>query len=301
MIAAAAVFACVALAACGGDDADGGETSAAGPLAFDENRAFADLEAQVAFGPRPSGSQANKEMTKFLAQQLREAGVRQVRIQRPWRNVVGTIPGRAKGSVVVSAHHDTKDDPPIVGANDGASGVAVVLELARALPDKLKGPSLRIALFDAEEARGDKRFEKDGTRGSRQYVSYAEREKQATPPLDSIRAMVLFDLVGDCDLHIPYEPLSDAGLYDLFAAAAAQINGAGNPAPFGGTQSAVGDDHIPFRDAGIPAVDLIDFHYGPGPAPGDYWHTLEDTVDKVCPASLDAVGEAALVAIPKIR
>ena len=297
-IAAAALLACAALAACGGDDADGGPT--AGASAFDENRAFADVEQQVASGPGPDGSQANAEMTRFLADGLREAGVRRVRVQRPYRNVVGVIPGRAKGAVVVGAHHDTKDIPGFVGANDGASGVAVVLELARALPDRVRGPSIRIALFDAEEARGNRPFDEDGTRGSRQYVRYAKRGRQGSPPLDSLRAMVLFDMVGDCDLSIPYEPSSDRGLYGLFQAAAEELNG-GDPAPFGGRQAAVSDDHDPFLGAGIPAVDLIDFAFGPGPSPGAYWHTTEDTLDKVCPSSLAAVGDAALIAIPKIR
>jgi glutaminyl-peptide cyclotransferase len=293
------VFACAALAACGGDEADGGAGNAG--AAFDEQRAFEDLEAQVAFGPRPAGSDANVEMTKFLAAELREAGVRKVRIQSPHRNVVGVIPGRRPGAVVVGAHHDTKDSiPGFIGANDGASGVAVVLELARALPDELSGPSIRIALFDAEEARGNRPFDVDGTRGSRQYVRYAERARDGSPPLDSIRAMVLFDLVGDCELQIPRESNSDGRLYDRFASAAAQLSG-GDPAPFEGTSSPVSDDHIPFVSEDIPSVDLIDFVYGPGPSPGAYWHTPEDTLDKVCASSLDAVGEAALVAIPEIR
>jgi Zn-dependent M28 family amino/carboxypeptidase len=110
--------------------------------------------------------------------------------------------------------------------------------------------------------------------------------------------MVLFDLVGDCDLRIPREANSDAGLYSEFAAAAEEA-GASND-PFGGESSGVLDDHIPFREAGIPAVDLIDFAYGPGPSPGAYWHTPEDTLDKVCPESLDAVGEAALIALPRL-
>ena len=292
------MFACLSLAACDGDDADG-ESAAA--TAFDEQRAFADLEAQVAFGPRPAGSQANIEMTKFLAQRLREAGVRQVRIQKPHRNVVGVIPGKRPGSVVVGAHHDTKDSiPGFVGANVGASGVAVVLELARALPNEVKGPSIQIALFDAEEARGNASFTADGTRGSRQYVAYAERGRRGSPKLSSVRAMVLFDLVGDCDLQIPREANSDRRLYDLFASAAAEASG-GDPAPFVGTSPSVSDDHVPFLGEGIPAVDLIDFVYGPGPSPGAFWHTPEDTVDKVCPESLDAVGEAALAAIPRIR
>jgi glutaminyl-peptide cyclotransferase len=108
---------------------------------------------------------------------------------------------------------------------------------------------------------------------------------------------VLFDLVGDCELEIPLETYSDRGLYELFAEAADD-----QPLdPFGGKTGPVLDDHIPFREAGVPAVDLIDFTYGPGPTPGEYWHTPEDTLDKVCPESLDAVGEAALEAIPRIR
>ena len=296
-IAAAALFACLVLAACGGDEADGDGSAG---TAFDEQAAFEDVEAQVAFGPRPAGSDANAEMTKFLASELREAGVRKVRIQRPHRNVVGVIPGGRKGAVVVGAHHDTKDIPGFVGANDGASGVAVVLELARALPDEVSGPSIRIALFDAEEARGSKPFEVDGTRGSRQYVRFAKHAKKGSPPLDSIRAMVLFDMVGDCELEIPREESSDRRIYDLFRSAAEQLSG-GDPAPFEGVTTGISDDHIPFVNEGIPSVDLIDFVFGPGGSPGAYWHTTQDTVDKVCPSSLDAVGEAALVAIPKIR
>ena len=289
----------IATGACGGDDAGAGPHEQV--AAFDEQRAFADLEAQVGFGPRPAGSAANIEMTKWLAERLRDAGVRRVRIQRPHRNVVGVIPGRRSGAVVVGAHHDTKDAiPNFVGANDGASGVAVVLELARALPDRVAGPSIRIALFDAEEARGDRPFEEDGTRGSRQYVRYAKRSRQGSTPLDSIRAMVLFDLVGDCDLQIPREQFSRRRLYGLFKSAAEELQG-GNPAPFGGATSPVEDDHIPFRGAGIPSVDLIDFTYGPGPTPGAWWHTPEDTLDKVCASSLGAVGRAALLAIPEIR
>ncbi len=267
---------------------------------FDEARALEDLEAQVATGPRPSGSPAAREAAELIAAGFRDAGLAGVTTQGPYENVLGTIGGSGRGVVVVGAHYDTKDAiPGFVGANDGASGVGVLLELARTLPRPLPGPAVQLVAFDAEEARGDRPFEVDGTRGSRQYVGYARRGGlQDSPPLESIRAMVLFDLVGDCDLAIPREQDSDPALYELFAAAAAQRSG--SPAPFEGTRGPVGDDHLPFVEAGIPAVDLIDFSYGPGSSPGEYWHTPEDTLDKVCAASLDAVGEAALVAIPQI-
>ncbi|CAN5167926.1 hypothetical protein BH24ACT23_BH24ACT23_10570 [soil metagenome] len=187
-----------------------------------------------------------------------------------------------------------------MGANDGASGVAVVLELARVLAPRapLDGPSIHLTLFDAEEARGERSFASDGTRGSQQYVAYAEAAAQGSPLLSDIQAMVLFDLVGDCDLQVPREQGSDPGLYADFEAAAESVDG--DAEPFGGETAGVLDDHVPFIRAGIPAVNLIDFTYGPGPSPGAFWHTAEDTLDKVCAESLDAVGEAAVVALGRI-
>jgi glutaminyl-peptide cyclotransferase len=295
MLPILALAAASLLAGCGGGAEDSPPAEAD---RFDAGRAFDDLREQVAIGPRPSGSAASRKLTDKLAAELRRAGAEDVRVQAPWRNVVGTIGGSDEGYVVVGAHHDTKDlGPDFVGANDGASGVAVVLELARALGERapLPGPSIAIALFDAEEARGDRPFDEDGTRGSRRYVRYAERGgRQGAPPLEEIGAMVLFDMVGDCDLRIPREANSDPTLYAAFADAA-------GGAPFEGETGPIADDHIPFVEAGIPAVDLIDFAYGPGGTPGAYWHTPEDAVDKVCPESLDAVGEAAAAALPGIR
>jgi glutaminyl-peptide cyclotransferase len=295
---ACTLVAAAVLAGCSSDDDGGGLDVAAGR--FDSDLAFQDLEAQVAIGQRPAGSPESRETAELIADRLREAGVGDVRIQRPHLNVVGTIPGDEPDRIVVGAHHDTKDDvgAGFEGANDGASGVAVVLALARALAPRVDGPSVHLALFDAEEARGDRDFLSDGLRGSRQYVEYAKRGGlQGSPPLDEIRAMVLFDLVGDCDLQIPYEPNSSRGLYERFARGARQVDG--DAAPFEGQAEPILDDHIPFAEAGIPAVDLIDFSFGPGPPPGGYWHTPEDTLDKVCPESLDAVGEAAVRALPR--
>ncbi len=292
---AAALVLMAASASCGdrreGDRAD----------LFDADRAMRDLVSQVRIGPRPAGSDASREEVRLIVRRLREAKVEGVRVQRPHANVLGTIPGEEDGAVVVGAHHDTKDQiPGFVGANDGASGVALVLELARSLPRPSPGPAIHLALFDAEEARGKRPFQLDGARGSRQYVAYAEEGgRQGSPPLERVRAMVLFDLVGDCDLQIPREANSDPVLHARFAEAAQEAFG--EPGPFSGETTPVFDDHIPFLEAGVPAVDLIDYSFGPGPPPGAYWHTSEDTLDKVCPESLDAVGEAAARAIPRIR
>ena len=292
----ACLAALLLLAGCGSDDSGGSAASG-----FDSDRAFDDLQAQVDFGPRPAGSPAAHRTAEWIAGRMRDADLESVRIQSPWQNVVGTIPGSGPGTVVVGAHYDTKNGiPRFVGANDGASGVAVLLELARTLPRPLPGPAVQLVAFDAEEARDDRDFDVDGTRGSRQYVADARRGgRDGAVPLNQIRAMVLFDMIGDCDLRIPREANSDPALYGLFADAAAERTG--DAAPFTGRTFAVSDDHVPFLEAGVPAVDLIDFDYGPGPTPGAYWHTPDDTVDRTCAESLGAVGEAALEAIPRIR
>ena len=296
--AIAALVSVALLGACGG-----GATPA--PTArdrFNAQRAFRDLRTQVRIGPRPAGSRASGQEVRFVVGRLREAGVRRVSVQRPYRNVVARIPGRAAGTVVVGAHYDTKDIPGFVGANDGASGVAVLLELARKLPRPLHGPSVDLVFFDAEEARDDRPFDLDGARGSSQFVRYARHgARQGSPPLSGIRAMVLFDLVGDCDLGVPREANSDPGLYGLFARAASAQSRSGSAVPFVGAAPGVLDDHTPFTAAGIRAVDLIDFDYGPGPSPGAWWHTRRDDLRHVCGRSLDAVGAPALDAVQAIR
>jgi Zn-dependent M28 family amino/carboxypeptidase len=277
-------------------------TPPAGASRFDAQRAFRDLRTQVAIGPRPSGSEGAVREVRLIVAHLRAAGLTDVTIQHPYRNVVARIPGRLPGTVIAGAHYDTKDTPGFVGANDGASGVAVVLELARDLPSRLEGPSVDLVLFDAEEAPRGSSFDSGADRGSDQFVRYARGGgAQGSPPLGRIRAMVLFDMVGDCDLQIPREANSDPDLYALFADAAATRSQSGSPEPFTGDAQGVLDDHTPFLEAGVPAVDLIDFDYGPGPSPGAWWHTRADDLSHVCARSLGEVGGAALAAVPAIR
>jgi glutaminyl-peptide cyclotransferase len=267
---------------------------------FDQARAFQDLRHEVAIGPRPAGSAGDRRDARWIARQLRAAGARDVRVQRPYLNVVGRLPGSAPGTVVLGAHHDTKAIPGFVGANDGASGVALLLELARDLPRHPSGPSIDFAFFDAEESPGPgnsaKAFKRSGDRGSRQYVRYAaEGGRQGSPPLGSIRAMVLFDMVGDCRLRIPRERTSDPALYGLFRRAA------GPGGPFRGHRRGILDDQTPFEQAGIPSLDVIDFSYGPGRSPGAYWHKRQDNLSHVCASSLGQVGGPALTALGSIE
>lgn len=293
MVAALAVAA-ACLAGCG----NGQGAAIPGP-AFDAHRAFRDLRAQVAIGPRPAGSAGARREVRLILDRLRAAGIRDVRVQHPYRNVVARIPGSEAGTLVAGAHYDTKDIHGFVGANDGASGVAVLLELARTLPQRLTGPSIDLVFFDAEESPRGESFGSGGDRGSGQFVRYArEGGRQGSPPLADIRAMVLFDMVGDCDLHIPLETNSAPDLYAAFSGAAEDQTG--SEAPFGGEAAGVLDDHTPFIQAGVPSVDLIDFDYGPGPAPGAWWHTRRDDLSHVCARSLGEVGAPALAALPAI-
>ena len=298
-----AVSAALAAAACGNEEGPqdaAGPADVSGPQVFElpepfaAGRAFADLRAQVQIGPRPSGSPGSRREVALIVAALRGAGLDPV-VQRPYRNVVARISGKGQGTVVIGAHHDTKDGiPGFVGANDGASGVAVLLELARLLGGfveaegrPLPGPTIVLAFFDAEEARGERPSFEDGTRGSRQFVRLAAAGGgQGAPPLATISAMYLLDMVGDCELEIPREQFSDPRLY-------ARLRGP----VFEGETGPVNDDHLPFEAAGVPAVDIIDFTYGPGPTPGAWWHTPEDTVDKVCGSSLRTVGNAVLLAV----
>jgi glutaminyl-peptide cyclotransferase len=254
---------------------------------FSPQRAFEDLRRQVEIGPRPAGSPGAQREVALIVGQLRAAGL-EPRVQRPYRNVVARIPGGEPGTILLGAHFDTKDIEGFVGANDGASGVAVLLELARVLPNPYPGRSLTLVFFDAEEAPGSQSFAEGGDRGSRQFVRYSRRRagRQGAPPLDRIRAMYLLDMVGDCSLQILREATSDRGLYR-------RLHG---PA-FGGVTGGISDDHTPFQAAGVRAVDVIDFTFGPGGTPGAWWHTTEDSLDKVCASSLGQVGRAVLRAV----
>ena len=244
---------------------------------FDERRAFRFLREQVALGPRPAGSRASRR----LAARLRRAlpGGRYMAVRGGLRNVIGTVRGRdPRRLVVVGAHYDTKDLPGFVGANDGASGTATVLELARTIRPRQARPTLVFIFFDGEESpRGatDAEFEQRGLRGS----------KAAAPRYRHAEAMVLLDFVGDRDLSIPREGYSDRRLWERLRAAAGRV-GAGSAFP-PRTGASILDDHIPFLRQGVPSIDLIDFDF-------PCFHRRCDNLSAVSARSLDMTGETVL-------
>ena len=242
--------------------------------AFDERRAWRLLTRQVRLGPRPAGSEAARRLARDAQHRLPRGRIEQV--PGGLANVVGTVPGR-RPAVLVGAHYDTKDLDGFVGANDGASATAVVLELARVLAREKRpagAPELRFVLFDGEESPDDDRdFHSSGLRGSR---AYAARHG------DEIGAVVLLDMVGDVSLSIPREESSDVRLWRRLRDSA---RAAGTLKAFPAqTRSAILDDHTPFLRAGIPAIDVIDFEF-------DCWHERCDDLDVVSRRSLDTVGE----------
>jgi glutaminyl-peptide cyclotransferase len=237
------------------------------------------LREQVALGPRPAGSSASRRLAARLAALL-PSGRREAVAGAPagMQNVVGTLPG-TKPAIVLGAHYDTLDEPRFVGANDGASGVAVVVGVARALQRIRRpagAPELRFVLFDGEEAPPGVEFLQGGVRGS---TAYASRHA------GDVGALVLLDMIGDKDLSIPREATSDAAMWRRLRAAARRV---GTQKIFPNTTGGgMLDDHTPFQRRGIAAIDLIDFTF---PA----WHTTRDDLRAVGARSLDVVGETVV-------
>jgi glutaminyl-peptide cyclotransferase len=242
---------------------------------FDSKAAFALLREQVELGPRPAGSQASRRLAERLRRLLPHGTFQSVPGHPGLRNVVGRVRGRSRRYVVVGAHYDTKEIPGFVGANDGASGTATVVQLARKLRGRRPQKTLVFVLFDGEESPGpgdDGNFVARGLRGS----------KAAARRYGRAEAMVLLDFVGDKELEIPREDLSNRGLWSKLRAAARRV-GAGGVFPAYGA-SGVSDDHVPFLRRGVPSIDLIDFDF-------PCWHRRCDNLSAVSERSLNRVGE----------
>jgi hypothetical protein len=256
---------------------------------FDGRRAFALLREQVLrFGWRPAGSAALRGLTVRLRALLPHGRFEPVPGHRGLRNVVGSIAGRGK-AIVVGAHYDVEARPRgFVGANDGAAGSAAVVWLARALarsPRERGDRPLRFVLFDGEEEpAGCVPFIACGLRGSKAYVARHDA---------ALRSLVLLDYVAaKHGLSLPREGASDRGLWVQLRSAAVAV---GVGALFPDTEGiSLLDDHTPFVERGIPAIDVIDFDYPPR-------DTLADDLDQVSERSLDAVGEAVYRLVSRLR
>jgi len=255
---------------------------------FDGQRAYADVYAQLAFGPRIPGSDGHANVQEWMRAELESAGW-QVEIQQseamghPIQNIVAKR-GDNSPQIILGAHYDSRmfadNDPdpanhslPVPAANDGASGVAVLLELARVLPEDTA--PVWLVFFDAEDNGRIDTW--DWILGSTEFVKSNPIQPQA---------VVIIDMIGDADLNIHKERNSNTDLTNEIWEVAHNLGYEDVFIP--NYKFSMIDDHTPFLRAGIPAIDIIDFDY-------PYWHTLQDTPDKVSAESLQAVGETLQV------
>ena len=268
---------------------------------FNGARAFEDLKRLVALGPRPSGSPALAKARTEILRQLKDAGVTAGEDSFvadspfggvPMSNLIARIPGAQPQIVILAGHYETKrfDDFAFIGANDGGSSAAFLIEMARVLAHRKNSFTYWVVFFDGEEAFREF-SETDGLFGSRHLV----QKLTSGGELSRVHAMILLDMIGDAKLNIYRDMNSTPWLNDLLFRTARRLN---YGQQFLDEQRAYVDDHIPFINAGVSAVDLLDLDYGPN---NRYWHTAQDTIDKCSPASLTIVGRVVLAALEELE
>ncbi len=252
----------------------------------------------TAFGVRPSGSAAIRREQAYIEAQAKKDGWQVSEDaftgQTPngpvaMKNIIARLPGHGSRMVVFTGHYDTKILPGFVGANDGGSSAGFLLEMARVLPTRERNGEVDLVWFDGEEAV------KQWTDNDSLYGSRHLAEKWAADgTLARVKALINVDMIGDKDLGIAYETKSDAGLRGLVWKTA---EGLGYGKYFQAEGGEIEDDHVPFVNAGAPALDLIDFDYGPG---NSYWHTDQDTVDKLSAHSFEVLGNVLMAVWRKL-
>jgi len=270
---------------------------------FDAGRAWEHLRQMVAIGPRPSGSSAIEQTRTYLKQQLAANGL--IATEQAWDdqtpldkvhmvNLVVTIPGARKERIVIAGHYDTKlyRQFRFVGASDGGSSAAFLLELARVLKTRKNPMTIELLFLDGEEAvcknwdDCNKPGNADHTYGSRYYAQQAKQ----TGTVKDVRAFILVDMIADTNLDMRRESNSTPWLTDAIWSTAKKMNRpefVDDPWP-------IEDDHLEFLEVGIESVDLIDLDY---PA----WHTAADDLQHVSAKSLQAVGDVVVAALPLIE
>jgi Zn-dependent M28 family amino/carboxypeptidase len=275
---------------------------------FDEARAFEHVRKQVEFGPRPAGSSELARAREYINSELTSYGLNVTHDewrattpvgQRQMVNVTGELAGESSDVVIISSHYDTKffKQFRFVGANDGGSSTGVLLELARVLAARGRKPRLtyRFVFFDGEEAfcaEWDECRNPDGpdnTYGSRRYVEQLKAKNEVS----RVRLMILLDMIGYKELHFGQDDLSSHEFVDIIWQTAREL---GHDDVFiAESDGVIEDDHEPFLRANIKALDIIQLSSYP------YWHTAEDTLDKISPRSLKIVGDVVLGSLPRIE
>jgi Zn-dependent M28 family amino/carboxypeptidase len=265
--------------------------------AFDSNKAWEHLRQQVAIGPRPSGTPANVKTRDYIKAQMAALGIKVT--EQPFDgatplgpvkmvNLIATLPGKSPDRIILASHFDNKlfRDVRFVGASDGASSTAALIEIGRVLKARKELPFTYELLFlDGEEAVIEWQGT-DNTYGSRHYVDAARKSGS----LKSIKAFILLDMIGDRNLTIRRESNSTRWLTDIVWGVARKLK---QPA-FMDEETTVEDDHIPFVKAGVASLDIIDLDY-------PQWHTPQDTIEQVAARSLQIVGDVVVESLPLIE
>jgi glutaminyl-peptide cyclotransferase len=263
---------------------------------FDGKRAFADVAKQVDFGPHPAGSQAISQVQDYLLSELSSAGCtaevdpftsQTPAGEVPMKNILVKIPGDRPGIIMLATHYDTKKIDNFVGADDGGSSTAVMLEVARNLCGQHGRYQVWIAFFDGEEAVNLEWKDPDNRYGSRQMAA----KLNMSGDLKNVRAFILADIVGSRELLLKRDSNSDKSLNDLVWSTANRLGYSG---VFVNTPTAIDDDHQSFSTRGVKTVDIIDLEI-------PYWHTPQDTLDKISSKSLAVVGHTILETVKQLQ
>src|SRR5947209_12585276 len=268
---------------------------------FDGKRAFAQVAKQVGFGPRPAGSDAIGRLQEYIQSELTSYGCKvdtdafatDTPVGRlPMKNIVAKIPGDKPGIIMLATHYDTKLMPNFVGADDSGSSTGVMLELARLLCSKHDRYNVWITFFDGEEAM-KKWSDTDSRYGSRQMAA----KLAISGDLGKIKALMLADIVGTRPPRFKREITSTKWLVDVVWGVAKKL---GYGDVFLHAELPVHDDSDPFLKRNVPSVDVIDLENYPG---GNlyYWHTPQDTLDKISPRSLAITGHVFLESVKQLQ
>ena len=256
----------------------------------------------VGLGPRPSGSEANLKQQAYIESQVKLDGctvtedafvAKTPKGEVAMKNIIAKFPGKSGRAIAITGHFDTKLYPGrnFVGANDGGSSTGFLLELARAIAKQPRADDVYVVFFDGEEAVREEWGGEDNTYGSRHL---AERwRKDGT--LAHIKALINVDMIGDNNLNIKKDPNSTPGLNQLVWNTAAEL---GYQRSFVNESLPMEDDHQPFLKYNVPAIDIIDFDYGPN---HQYWHEDSDTIDKLSAQSLQIVGNVMVEVIRRLE
>lgn len=268
------------------------------PPAFDANRAMQYAKDIVKFGPRPLASANHKKVEDYLSAHLKGDQVEHdvftadTNVGKfPVHNIVAKFPGKKDGIILIASHYDTNyplRNTSYIGANDGASSSALLLEIANQLRGKPRdGYSVWLIWDDAEEAMKPD-TEVDFMSDSLYGITHLADKWQADGTLKKVKAFLLADMIGDADLNIDREGNSTPWLQSVVFEAATRL---GYQSHFFARSLPMDDDHLPFVKKGVPSIDLIDFTYGYNNV---FWHSPQDTIDKLSPQSLQIVGQTAL-------